>query len=154
MTDSVGQKWMREKSGYFLIQTLAAISPVAYGKKSNTLSHVSTFVLKKDFSLQALSESVITNMCVCLRGHLTWKKRLLRVIREEGSPKLEHAHNIFSLVFLLPLSNMKTSSQTLPKHPSVTSLHPHTLTLKDRHISMNDTGSGHTSEFTAKFIHL
>lgn len=152
--------------------TCSPFSPLALGKKSNTLSHVSTFVLKKDFFLQALSKSVITHMCVyaCKEKRKIMPKGaqhlkgLLRVFGEEGSPKLEHAHNIFGLLspplFLLsplPFSKIKTSPETPPMHlnqPSVPPFHPCTLTLKEQHISVNDTGSGRTSEFTAKFIHL
>lgn len=70
----------------------------------------------------------------CLRGHITWKKRLPRVIGVEGSPKLEHAYNIFSLLPPPPFSKMKTSPQTLPKHPKQPwvpslppSIHTHSL---------------------------
>lgn len=46
-------------------------------------------------------------VCVCackkerLRGHITWKQRLWRVIGEEGSPKLERVHTPFSVCFLI-----------------------------------------------------
>lgn len=171
MTESLGQKWMWE--GVRLFPNSNTCSLLSCGTWKEEQYFISCFhICPKERFLFASPECEHDYEYVCMpkkksvpKGahHL---KGLLRVIRKESSPKLEHAHNIFSLLppqapppLLppLPLSKMKTSPQTFCKHPkqsSVPSLHPHTLTLKEQHISMNDTGSGLTSEFTAKFIHL